>query len=96
MGSTRRRLRQVGRSAGTDANPVFHQAKRIRVKPGERRERPVDADEMVAIAGIDRGDRLIKGHVFLWKADQSWEDLWDINGVICRRARRLSQRSIVL
>jgi diketogulonate reductase-like aldo/keto reductase len=43
---------------------------------------PLTADEMVAIAGIDRGDRLIKGHVFLWKADQSWEDLWDINGVI--------------
>jgi diketogulonate reductase-like aldo/keto reductase len=43
---------------------------------------PLTADEMAAIAGIDRGDRLIKGHVFLWKADQSWEDLWDINGVI--------------
>jgi hypothetical protein len=43
---------------------------------------PLTADEMAAIAGIDRSDRLIKGHVFLWKADQSWEDLWDINGVI--------------
>ncbi len=43
---------------------------------------PLTEEEMAAIAGIDRGDRLIKGHVFLWKADQSWEDLWDVNGVI--------------
>ena len=38
--------------------------------------------EMQAIAGIDRNCRLIKGHVFLWKDDQTWEDLWDVNGVI--------------
>jgi hypothetical protein len=37
---------------------------------------------MLAIAAVDRNDRLIKGQVFLWKADQSWEDLWDIDGVI--------------
>jgi alcohol dehydrogenase (NADP+) len=37
---------------------------------------------MRAIAGIDRGCRLIKGQVFLWKPGQSWEDLWDPNGVI--------------
>jgi len=43
---------------------------------------PLTADEMRAIAGIDRGSRLIKGQVFLWKAGQSWEDLWDPNGVI--------------
>jgi alcohol dehydrogenase (NADP+) len=39
-------------------------------------------DDMSAIAAIDRNCRLIKGQVFLWKADQSWEDLWDLNGVI--------------
>jgi diketogulonate reductase-like aldo/keto reductase len=39
-------------------------------------------DEMRALAGIDRNDRLIKGHVFLWRPDQSWEDLWDTSGVI--------------
>ena len=39
-------------------------------------------DEMAAIAGIDRGCRLIKGQVFLWKAGQSWEDLWDLDGTI--------------
>jgi hypothetical protein len=41
-------------------------------------------DEMLAIAGIDRNNRLIKGHVFLWRQDQSWEDLWDAEGVICQ------------
>lgn len=45
-------------------------------------EDPLTADEMRAIAGIDRNCRLIKGQVFLWKPDQSWEDLWDINGDI--------------
>jgi alcohol dehydrogenase (NADP+) len=43
---------------------------------------PLTDDEMQAIAGIDRNDRLIKGHVFLWREDQSWEDLWDLDGVI--------------
>jgi len=43
---------------------------------------PLADDEMTAIAGIDRGCRLIKGQVFLWKAGQSWEDLWDPNGTI--------------
>jgi hypothetical protein len=38
---------------------------------------------MQAIAGTDRDNRLIKGHVFLWKDDQSWEDLWDVDGKIC-------------
>ena len=39
-------------------------------------------DEMAAIANIDKNNRLIKGHVFLWKDGQTWEDLWDINGEI--------------
>jgi diketogulonate reductase-like aldo/keto reductase len=43
---------------------------------------PLSAAEMEEIAGIDRGCRLIKGQVFLWKANQSWEDLWDIGGEI--------------
>lgn len=40
--------------------------------------------EMAAIAGIDKNTRLIKGHVFLWKDGQPWEDLWDINGEIAQ------------
>jgi diketogulonate reductase-like aldo/keto reductase len=43
---------------------------------------PLMEAEMRAIAGIDRNCRLIKGQVFLWKADQTWEDLWDLAGVI--------------
>jgi diketogulonate reductase-like aldo/keto reductase len=38
--------------------------------------------EMAAIAAIDRGNRFIKGQVFLWRDGQSWEDLWDPDGVI--------------
>lgn len=38
--------------------------------------------EMEAIAGIDRNCRLVKGHVFLWKDGQTWEDLWDPHGQI--------------
>lgn len=43
---------------------------------------PLTAEDMRAIASIDRNCRLIKGQVFLWKDNQSWEDLWDVNGVI--------------
>jgi len=43
---------------------------------------PLAVEEMRAIAGIDRNCRLIKGQVFLWKDEQSWEDLWDMNGEI--------------
>jgi alcohol dehydrogenase (NADP+) len=40
------------------------------------------SDDMREISKIDRNCRLIKGHVFLWKENQDWEDLWDINGEI--------------
>ena len=43
---------------------------------------PLTAEEMQAIARIDRNCRLIKGQVFLWKDGQSWEDLWDPSGEI--------------
>ena len=43
---------------------------------------PLTEDDMKAISNIDKKCRLIKGQVFLWKDDQSWEDLWDINGEI--------------
>lgn len=43
---------------------------------------PLTAEDMQAIAQIDRNCRLIKGQVFLWKPSQSWEDLWDLNGEI--------------
>jgi hypothetical protein len=43
---------------------------------------PLSDEDMTAIAGIDRGCRLIKGQVFLWREGQSWEDLWDPGGRI--------------
>lgn len=43
---------------------------------------PLTAQEMAGIAAIDRNCRLIKGQVFLWKDNQSWEALWDVNGEI--------------
>ena len=39
-------------------------------------------DDMDNISKIDKSCRLIKGQVFLWKENQSWEDLWDVNGEI--------------
>ena len=38
--------------------------------------------DMEDIAKIDKNCRLIKGQVFLWKDNLSWEDLWDIDGKI--------------
>ncbi len=43
---------------------------------------PLTEDDMQAIEAIDKNCRLIKGQVFLWKENQAWEDLWDINGEI--------------
>jgi diketogulonate reductase-like aldo/keto reductase len=43
---------------------------------------PLSGEDMHAIAQIDRNCRLIKGQVFLWKDNQSWEDLWDMSGEV--------------
>jgi alcohol dehydrogenase (NADP+) len=43
---------------------------------------PLSAEDMSAIEKLDRNCRLIKGQVFLWRDNQSWEDLWDVNGMI--------------
>lgn len=43
---------------------------------------PLTDPDMTEIARIDRGCRLIKGQVFLWKDGQTWEDLWDLDGEI--------------
>jgi diketogulonate reductase-like aldo/keto reductase len=45
---------------------------------------PLADAEMRAIAAIDRNCRLIKGQVFLWRENQSWEDLWDLDGRIAQ------------
>ena len=43
---------------------------------------PLSQQEMDALERLDRNCRLIKGQVFLWKENLSWEDLWDLNGEI--------------
>lgn len=43
---------------------------------------PLTDEDMQRIEGLDRNCRLIKGQVFLWKDNQSWEDLWDVHGTI--------------
>lgn len=43
---------------------------------------PLTDKEMDEIRGIDKNCRLVKGHVFLWKQGQTWEDLWDTDGEI--------------
>ncbi|MBN1863973.1 MAG: aldo/keto reductase, partial [Victivallales bacterium] len=43
---------------------------------------PLSESDMAKIAAIDKQCRLIKGQVFLWKDNQTWEDLWDLNGLI--------------
>lgn len=43
---------------------------------------PLSPKDMSLIASLDRNCRLIKGQVFLWKDNQSWEDLWDVHGAI--------------
>jgi diketogulonate reductase-like aldo/keto reductase len=43
---------------------------------------PLTQQDMDTIAKLDRDCRLIKGQIFLWKDNQPWEDLWDVNGVV--------------
>jgi diketogulonate reductase-like aldo/keto reductase len=42
---------------------------------------PLSDEEMLAIRGIDRNCRFIKGQVFTWSG-AGWEDLWDLDGRI--------------
>ncbi|MFX0101765.1 MAG: aldo/keto reductase [Candidatus Hodarchaeota archaeon] len=43
---------------------------------------PLTDDDMKTIAGADKNCRLIKGQVFLWHPDLTWEALWDLDGKI--------------
>ena len=38
----------------------------------------------VEIDVLDKNNRLIKGHVFLWEGAKDWHDLWDEDGVIVK------------
>lgn len=39
-------------------------------------------DEVHRMRSVDRNNRLIKGHVFLWEGAGSWLELWDVDGTI--------------
>lgn len=43
---------------------------------------PLTAEDMAALAEIDKNCRLVKAPVFLWKDGQTWEALWDLDGEI--------------
>lgn len=45
-------------------------------------EDPLTEAELAALRDADRGNRLIKGQVFLWPGATSWEDLWDLDGTV--------------
>ena len=45
-------------------------------------EDPLTDEEMAKIATLERGNRLVKGQVFLWDGAGDWHDLWDEDGVI--------------
>jgi alcohol dehydrogenase (NADP+) len=57
---------------------VNHYLDNLKAAVGE----PLTEKEMADIAKIDKNCRLIKGQVFLWKDNQDWQDLWDVNGEI--------------
>lgn len=45
-------------------------------------DNPLSDEDMSAIAAIDKGCRLVKGQVFVWSRERTWEDLWDLSGEI--------------
>ncbi len=38
---------------------------------------PLTDEEMALIATLERGNRLVKGHVFLWEGAKDYRELWD-------------------
>lgn len=47
-------------------------------------EDPLTPEEMAEIKTIERGNRLVKGQVFLWEGAKDWHDLWDEDGTIVK------------
>lgn len=45
-------------------------------------------DDMRRLDGLDCGNRLIKGQVFLWKGTDDWRDLWDEDGVVAEWTKK--------
>ena len=47
-------------------------------------EDPLTEEEMAKIGTLERGNRLVKGQVFLWEGAKDWHDLWDEEGYIVK------------
>lgn len=47
-------------------------------------EDPLTAEEMGQIGTLEKNNRLVKGHVFLWESAKDWHDLWDEDGFIVK------------
>ena len=43
---------------------------------------PLTEEEMKIISTLEKNNRLVKGHVFLWPGARNWHDLWDEDGFI--------------
>ena len=43
---------------------------------------PLTEEEMKIISTLEKGNRLVKGQVFLWEGANDWHDLWDEDGEI--------------
>ena len=47
-------------------------------------EDPLTDEEMAKIGTLEKGNRLVKGQVFLWEGAKDWHDLWDEEGFIVK------------
>jgi len=56
--------------------PFSTSATNIKTNLDQLSNEPLTGQEMAAIAGADRDNRLIKGQVFLWPEATDWSDLW--------------------
>ena len=43
---------------------------------------PLTEEEMAVIDTLEKGNRLVKGQVFLWPGADDWHLLWDEDGTI--------------
>jgi diketogulonate reductase-like aldo/keto reductase len=73
---------QWGIQRGHVVIPFSIKSKNLEANLAASTAAPLTPSQMHALAGIDRNCRLIKGQVFLWKENQTWEDLWDLGGTI--------------
>ena len=72
-------------SPGSDRSEVAHQRGEISIPFSVHNyasnlkcvtEDPLTDEEMATIATLEKGNRLVKGQVFLWHGANDWHDLW--------------------